>query len=210
MSTLSTERDVVDSSAKPGPRVLDHEYDGIREYDNPTPGWWHLIFVATVFFSVFYIVFWDISPVTPTIHEAWSEHQAAEYRKLFGELGELKPDEPTLLSMMSNEKLLEVARGIFEGNCAACHAKDGGGINGANLTDEHFKNVKSLTDIYAIITDGANSGAMPAWRNRLSDNERIITAAFVANLRGTTPKNPGPALGERIPPWPKPQPTQPK
>ena len=24
-----------------GPELLEHEYDGIREYDNPTPAWWH-------------------------------------------------------------------------------------------------------------------------------------------------------------------------
>ncbi|MFN7337509.1 MAG: cbb3-type cytochrome c oxidase N-terminal domain-containing protein, partial [bacterium] len=29
-------------------RILDHEYDGIREFDNPTPGWWHAIFFASV------------------------------------------------------------------------------------------------------------------------------------------------------------------
>ena len=26
------------------PKILDHEYDGIQEFDNPTPGWWHFLF----------------------------------------------------------------------------------------------------------------------------------------------------------------------
>ena len=25
-------------------RILDHEYDGIREYDNPMPRWWVILF----------------------------------------------------------------------------------------------------------------------------------------------------------------------
>jgi hypothetical protein len=33
-------------------RLLAHEYDGIEEYDNPLPGWWSWIFVATIVFSV--------------------------------------------------------------------------------------------------------------------------------------------------------------
>ena len=33
-------------------QLLDHEYDGIQEYDNPCPGWWHAIFWLTVLFSV--------------------------------------------------------------------------------------------------------------------------------------------------------------
>ena len=26
-------------------RLFDHEYDGIREYDNPMPAWWVWLFV---------------------------------------------------------------------------------------------------------------------------------------------------------------------
>ena len=32
-------------------RLMEHEYDGIREYDNPTPGWWHVILLVSVVFS---------------------------------------------------------------------------------------------------------------------------------------------------------------
>jgi cytochrome c oxidase cbb3-type subunit 3 len=184
------------------PQVLDHEYDGIHEFDNPTPGWWHLIWVGTIIFSVFYVMFWHFSPLAGTPQSALAAQQTREFQKLFGALGELKPDEPTILRMMGDSKMQEVAKGIFESNCAACHARDGGGINGVNLTDNSYKNVKKLEDLYATITNGANNGAMPTWRNRLSENERIIVAAFVANLRGTTPKAPRGAEGDVIPAWP--------
>ena len=53
---------------------------------------------------------------------------------------------------------------------------------------------------------GAGNGAMPAWENRLSANERIILAAYAASLRGTTPATPKPAEGDiSPPPWPKAQ-----
>ena len=40
--------------------LLDHEYDGIQEYDNPCPGWWHAIFWLTVLFSAAYFLFFQV------------------------------------------------------------------------------------------------------------------------------------------------------
>ena len=42
-------------------QLLDHEYDGIQEYDNPCPGWWHAIFLLTVLFSVVYFLFFHVT-----------------------------------------------------------------------------------------------------------------------------------------------------
>ncbi|MFN9977437.1 MAG: cbb3-type cytochrome c oxidase N-terminal domain-containing protein, partial [Phycisphaerae bacterium] len=50
----SARQDLV-HGARARDHLSDHEYDGIREYDNPTPGWWHLIFIGSVFFSIMYV-----------------------------------------------------------------------------------------------------------------------------------------------------------
>ena len=34
------------------PRLLEHNYDGVQEYDNPLPRWWVAIFYATIVFSI--------------------------------------------------------------------------------------------------------------------------------------------------------------
>lgn len=183
------------------PKLLDHEYDGIREYDNPTPGWWHAIFVGTIVFSVVYFVFFHFSPESWTIHEEWNDRQVAYYKQVFGKVGELKPEEATILSVMGDEQLMAVAGAIYANNCAACHGADGRGINGVNLTDDFYKNVARITDLYGVITNGAAAGAMPAWGQRLSQNERVILAGFVAAMRGRNVPGRGPE-GERIGPWP--------
>lgn len=185
-------------------KLLDHEYDGIVEYDNPTPAWWHALFLASIVFSALYFAFFEFSPIAPTIHDRWRASQVAEFKRIFGAIGELKPDEPTILAMMEKPDMMAVAQGIFEGNCVACHAKDGGGGVGVNLTDDHYKNITKLTDFLNVLAKGAGNGAMPAWENRLSLNERIITAAYLATLRGTKPSNPKGPEGEIIAPWPKP------
>jgi len=183
------------------PKILDHEYDGIREYDNPTPGWWYLIFLISVLYAVVYVTFWHFSPLAYSVEEAWHENQVADYKRVFGAVGDLNPDEPTILRMMGDAKMLDVAQSIFQSNCAVCHAKDGGGINGVNLTDDSFKNVKKLEDLFVTLTKGANLGAMPAWEQKLSRNERVILSAYVATLRGRNA--PGRAAeGDKIPAWP--------
>lgn len=35
-------------------RLVEHEYDGIQEYDNPMPRWWVIIFWATIIYSIVY------------------------------------------------------------------------------------------------------------------------------------------------------------
>lgn len=184
--------------------LMDHEYDGIQEFDNPTPGWWHIIFLGSCVFAAFYFFWYHASPLSVSVEKAWQQQQVAEYKRIFGSLGELSADPETLQKMRGDSKLMAVAQGIFESNCAACHARDGGGINGFNLTDDKYKNVKTLADIFKTITAGANNGAMPSWSAKLTQNERVLVAAYAANLRGTTPSRPrAPDPAEQtIDPWP--------
>lgn len=183
--------------------ITGHEYDGIREYDNPTPGWWKGIFAATIVFSALYLVFFHGSIYGWTIHGVWAARQTEEYKRLFASVGELKSDGATILEQMNNADFMNVARATFIANCAACHRRDGGGDVGPNLCDDHYKNVAKVEDIYKVITEGAAAGAMPAWKARISENERVILSSYVASLRGTTPATAKAPEGEPIAPWPK-------
>lgn len=182
--------------------LLNHEYDGIREYDNPTPGWWHLLFFASVVFSVIYVAFWHFAPVAWSERDVWTAAQNAEVKRLFAGR-DIKPTEEGILEVAKDTLLMQVAEGTFRTSCAACHARDGGGINGPNLTDDHYKNIRQVSDFYKVITEGANNGAMPAWRNNFSEKERVLLAAYSLTLRGTTPANAKPPEGDKLPPFVK-------
>lgn len=186
---------------RPVDPLLDHEYDGIREFDNPTPGWWHGLFILTIVFSVFYIAWYSLSPVALSLEESWEAKQTLENKKIFGKLGTLEGDDKTILGLMADEKMMRVGAGMFVSNCAACHGRDGGGINGVNLTDDAYKNVRTPSDLFTVINNGANQGAMPAWKDKMSSNERVLLAAYVASLRGTKPASPRAAEGQVIPAW---------
>lgn len=185
------------------PQLLEHEYDGIREYDNPTPGWWHAFFIGSILFSAVYAAFWHSSPISWTVHEQLVSDEQAYYGLLFRDLGELEPDEPTIVKMMADQKWMAFGASVFRANCAQCHKADGTGETGSNLTDDQWINVKSLTDLFTIVTDGVAAKGMPTWKNRLSENERILVAAYVANLRAN-PKPGRAPEGNVIPPWPTP------
>lgn len=179
-----------------------HNYDGIQEYDNPTPGWWNWMFIATIVFAPIYVL-WFHSPTEPRDLEAQYESAYAANMKLqFGEIGTLEPTPANIVKYMHDDKWLGVGAATFATHCKSCHGADGSGISGPNMTDDYYKNVKNIGDIAKVIRDGAANGAMPAWGNRLHPNEVVLAAAYMASLRGKDLPSSRPAEGNIIPPWP--------
>ena len=95
----------------------------------------------------------------------------------------------------------EAMAGAFENNCAQCHRADLGGNIGPNLTDDHWKNVKSPVDIVRVISEGVPGTAMTAWKNRFREPQIMLIAAYVASRRGSGPPNPKAAEGVVIEAW---------
>ena len=182
--------------------LREHEFDGIREYDNPTPGWWHLIFFATVIFSAWYFLFYHASTVSTSVADGFRADVSDDLRMQFAEIGDLKPDETTLVRFLKDPRWLAVGESTFQAQCASCHGKSGEGLIGPNLTDEVYKNVRTIADIAQVVSSGAANGAMPAWKSRLHPNEVVLVASYVASLRGKGLKGKGPE-GIAIPPWPE-------
>lgn len=192
-------------SVTPSGQVMDHEYDGIREYDNPTPGWWHLIFIACIAFSITYYAYYHFSPSAKSIWDVHDSSVQADYQKKFGKLGVIANDETNLVRLMGNPEAIALGKDMFVQICAACHGQNGASnpsLPGVNLTDNAYKNVKSITEIFTVITKGAGSGAMPPWENRFGNDERVVLAAYVASLRGQNVSGGKAAEGAEIPPWP--------
>lgn len=167
--------------------ITDHVYDGIQEYDNPLPGWWTAMFYATIVFSIGYGFFAFARPDWTNVKVMYDNAKAAAEAAEFERIGELSPDKATMMAFLTDPErmsFLSTGEAIFQTNCASCHNKNGSGISGANLTDDHYINVKKITDILSVIEEGRNGGAMPAWGNRLSENQIILVGAYVASLRG--------------------------
>ena len=192
--------------------LLDHDYDGIHEYDNPMPGWWVAIFWATIIFAAAYFVWYHAPVEGRSIYDNYQEAQVADLRLQFKDIGELKPLEAPgelIAAWAHDDKFLKIGQAVFKSNCVSCHGNDGQGLIGPNLTDDKYKNIKTITDLPKIISNGANNGAMPAWKNRILPNEVAVVAAYVASLRGQNLPGISIAGEQEIPPWPQPAASKP-
>lgn len=175
----------------PEPRLLDHEYDGIQEYDNPMPRWWLWGFYATIAFSVLY---WfnvpGIGVGAGRIAAYEADLAAAGARR--AELAAARPgaSEGSLQALAASDSAVAAGRVTFAQMCASCHGADGGGVIGPNLTDTAWLHGSSAMDIHRTVAEGVLAKGMPAWSTLLSPDQVDAVVAYVITLRGTTPANP--------------------
>lgn len=186
-----------------GQEMAGHSYDGIQEYDNPTPGWWHVIFLITILFSVSYASVVHLSPMWPTREDRYASAESKALAAQFAELQLIPMGDEKVLRIMGQPKWLGMGASVFEANCVLCHKADASGLVGPNMTDEFYKNVKTLGDFILVIENGAADGAMPAHKTILNQNEIALVAGYVASLRGQNLPGKEPE-GERIGPFPPP------
>ncbi|MBI1382590.1 MAG: c-type cytochrome [Planctomycetaceae bacterium] len=177
-----------------------HEYDGIVEYDNPLPGWWKNLFWITVIWSPFYAFYYHFG-MGQSVEEAYESQVAEQVDAQLSQLGVLLPDNQTVLDFTQKKEWMSAMAGVFRGQCAQCHASDGGGNIGPNLTDLHWRNPKEPKDLVAVITNGAANGSMPAFGARFREPQIILLAAYVASLQGSAPANALPPDGVELPAW---------
>jgi cytochrome c oxidase cbb3-type subunit III len=180
-------------------RLLNHNYDGIQEYDNPMPRWWVWLFWVTIIFSEIYFIYYHLGP-GPTIHDEY----AAEIGDWDARLVDLAPavlGEADLRAIFADPARVATGNEVFQAKCMACHQPDGGGVLGLgpNLTDNYWKTGDgSLGSIYATVRDGVAGTAMQAWDQLLKPQELQDVVAFTYSLKGTVPANPKEPEGQLI------------
>ncbi|MDO6803705.1 cbb3-type cytochrome c oxidase N-terminal domain-containing protein [Wenyingzhuangia sp. 1_MG-2023] len=184
------------SDAKPieeeGEIILNHDYDGIRELDNNLPPWWLYGFYMTIVFAFGYIVYYHVLDGDTQKDEYLAEVAQAKKEIAAYEATQEKVD-LTALATGSNEE----GKKLFKRNCAVCHAVDGGGKIGPNLTDDYWILGGGIENVYNTIAEGGRPGkGMIAWKNSFSPQKLQQLAAYVVSLQGTTPEAPKEPQGE--------------
>lgn len=205
MSTAHDSHDgAVDTAT--GVSTTGHEWDGIRELNNPLPRWWLWVFYATIVWAFGY---WVLYPAWPLISSnttgllGWNARSAVAIQ--IQDLQALRAETSTRLtnaSLADIEKtpdLLSLARAegrvAFADNCAPCHGAGGGGAKGfPNLNDDDWLWGGTLADIQQTITHGIRSGDdaghqgnMTPFGGVLSKADISAAADYVLSLSGAGP-----------------------
>ncbi|CAM1345667.1 cbb3-type cytochrome c oxidase N-terminal domain-containing protein [Tenacibaculum amylolyticum] len=176
---------------------LDHNYDGIKELDNVLPPWWVYLFYVTIVFGVIYLI---------RFHVAGGDTQEMEYEKSMAkarmEIEKYKAATPNAFDVEKVELLTDASdvnrgKAVFRLNCASCHAPDGGGGIGPNLTDEYWILGGGFKNVFNTIYNGGRDGkGMVAWKSTLKPQDIQKVASYVISLEGSTPAKPKKPQGE--------------
>ncbi|MEH0073835.1 cytochrome-c oxidase, cbb3-type subunit III [Pannonibacter sp. Pt2] len=192
-----------------GVETTGHEWDGLKELNNPLPKWWLYVFYASIVWAIGY---WVVYPSWPLISgytagvlgnsqraDALAAVEAGQAAR--AQLGAGLND-ASLEEIASKPELLDFAmangRAAFGDNCAACHGSGGtGAIGYPNLQDDGWIWGGTLEDIHTTLKYGIRSGhdearfaEMPAFgRDELLDKTQIDQVAnFVASRAGLEPE----------------------
>jgi cytochrome c oxidase cbb3-type subunit 3 len=175
-------------------KLLDHNYDGIQELDNPLPSWWLNLFYISTVFAILYVGFYWLGPGLGS-----EERLAKQLDELKGTTTEATAEATPWQESAMTPEALAVGKEIYVSKCASCHMEDGGGMVGPNLVDNYWiHGTGDLDGIYAIIRDGVVSKGMLAWGNVLKPDELAAVTGYVKSLQGTTPRNPKAPQGEKV------------
>jgi len=200
---IQTAEHVDFSEPREDARLMAHAYDGIREYDNPLPGWWRVCFAATIVFAFLYFAYYDIAHWGTSPEKKYQSAFAgwqASYKATGGEGGP-SVTEATLTAGAQNADLVAQGADIFKARCVGCHMEDGRGQIGPNLTDLYQLHGDSRLDIYETVRGGAPGTAMIAWGEVMKSGDVIAVATYVTTLRGKNASGGKAPQGKPVPPF---------
>lgn len=172
-------------NVEPTADLLDHEYDGIREYDNPLPGWWKATFWGSFFFAIGYCFhYWVGNGVS--VRDSYEEEMAAVRAEQAKRALAESVNEGGLEKLQGDGALMADAKALFGQRCTPCHGDRAQGVIGPNLTDAYWLHGDgSLMAIHHTVSEGVPEKGMPSWKMQLTPAQVRELAAFVGTLRGT-------------------------
>ncbi len=160
-------------------KALDHNYDGIIELDNSLPPWWVYMFYGTIIFSIAYCVYFFAYDGFSQEKELAREMDAAKAQiAKFQEENGPGIDENTA-TLLVDATALDAGKAIYEKNCVACHAANGGGGVGPNFTDNYWIHGNTINDLFKVIKYGVPEKGMIPWESQLNPEQMQQVASFI-------------------------------
>jgi len=179
-----------------GVETTGHEWDGIRELDNPLPRWWLYTFWAGVAVAA---VYWVLMPAWPGVSSytrgVLGQSDRADVAVALKDLQAVrgvqgaKLKSATLQQIETDPQLQAyaqaVGQSVFGDNCATCHGAGGVGAKGyANLRDDVWLWGGSLDEIHHTIEVGIRSDHPQARMSQMPafGRDQMLTPTQISDL----------------------------
>lgn len=150
------------------PPTTGHEWDGIREFDNPMPRWWVWTFLATIVWGIWYTIAYPAWPLLTSATQGYLGQDtradvAAEIKAFDDRNAEIKaqlvaaPLTGITADSGLNQFAISSGAAVYKTWCAQCHGAGAGGVQGKgypNLLDNDWLWGGTVEDIHTTISHG--------------------------------------------------------
>ena len=165
--------------------LLDHDYDGIQEFDYPLPNWWKLSFVLTVLFGIPYGIYY-LALGGPTLSDELARDMASLNKVRTAYAVKMAKFDNEAYSAFEGPEGIALGAIVYEENCLSCHEEKGKGDIGPNLTDAYWIHAKgSASTIYEVVLNGREDKGMPTWKEDLTKDEILQVVSYLMSLKNT-------------------------
>ncbi|MEL6980227.1 MAG: cytochrome-c oxidase, cbb3-type subunit III [Pseudomonadota bacterium] len=188
-----------------GIETTGHEWDGVKELNNPLPRWWLSIFYATIVFSIGYMIAYPAWPMLTDytrgvlgyssrdeVRQAIVDHRESQAvwrdRIAAADLETIRGDAE--LSGFA----IQAGRAAFAVNCSQCHGSGAAGAEAQgypNLNDDAWLWGGEIEEIHQTIAHGVRNASdesryseMPVFGEILEEPEIDAATQFVLSLGG--------------------------
>ena len=192
-----------------GVETTGHEWDGIKELNNPLPRWWLWTFYATIVWAIGYTILYPAWPLVSSATQGVLGYSSRA--ELHQEINSVQTARAGLNEALATTELSDIladdalrnfaiagGAAAYRVNCSQCHGTGAQGGEGyPNLNDDNWIWGGTIEELHHTIAHGVRDqgdfdtrmSEMPAFGGMMSRREIAETAAFVASL-SRDPENP--------------------
>jgi cytochrome c oxidase cbb3-type subunit 3 len=184
-----------------------HDWDGIRELDNPCPRWWlNSLYLSGLLVVVYFILYPSLPLVEGSTKGLLGWTMINEYKEDLAKVEAKRAPYENQLAEMSVEQILAdqdmlnyaigSSKVLYGDNCAACHGVGGNPPQGSGypvLADDDWLFGGKINEIMMSIANG-RQGMMPAHKDLLSNEEVDQLVQFVIDSSNGVANEAGLAL----------------
>lgn len=149
--------------------------------------WWLFMSYGMIFIGAVYFI---SNPIVK--QESLSQNQV-----VIPNTSEMKEIDASTAQILTDAASLNKGKAIFNMYCVSCHAKDGGGGVGPNLTDKYWVIGGDMKSVFKTIQEGGRPGrGMLSWKRSIKPEDIEKVASYVLSLQGKRAKSPKAPQGD--------------